>query len=109
MLALLAISPILGLDNLAAAAAIGLASPHWRTCARVCTIFAAYAAVVPTAGLLLGPSLAAVIGDASRVVAGGLLVCIGLARLVRAGDPAPQRLSSTYLTNTALLTSGLGV
>ena len=109
MFALVLIALLLGLDNLAAAAAFGLSSPRWKTCARVCGVFTLYAAIAPSLGLIVGPALAAGIGDTSRITAGAILAFIGLARLASAIGRPPKRLTPTDLTNSALLTSGLGV
>jgi putative Mn2+ efflux pump MntP len=110
VLALLLISPLLGLDNFAAAASIGLSSPSWRTCLRVCAVFGAYAAVAPLAGLVLGESIARAIGENGRFVGGGILIALGLSGLISARRTATREQSDTgCYTMRALLSIGLAV
>ena len=109
MLALLLVSPLLGLDNLAAAASLGLAGWSWRTCLRVCAVFGAYAAVAPLAGLLLGERLAAGIGAIGRPLGGGVLVLLGLLRLLAVLRGAAPASPQSTLTVRALLVLGAAV
>jgi manganese efflux pump family protein len=110
MLALLLVSPLLGLDNFAAAASIGLSSSGWRTCVRVCVVFGAYAAVAPLLGLLLGQSMAATIGDSGRYLGGGVLIVVGLSRLISLyRSPTPARPGPASYTTKTLLGIGLAV
>jgi len=109
MLALLLVSPLLGVDNLAAAASLGLAGWSWRACLRVCAVFGGYAAVAPLVGLLLGESVAAGIGSVGRPLGGGVLVLLGLLRLVttlRGAHPEP---AGPLPTLRSLLAIGLAV
>lgn len=106
VLALLLIAPLLGLDNLVAAASISVARSDWRTCARVCVIFGGYALVAPLIGLLLGEVFAASAGETGRVLGGVALILIGLRGLVsRLGAPhaGAQRYRSPYDLQSILL------
>ncbi|MBV8718253.1 MAG: manganese efflux pump [Chloroflexi bacterium] len=110
MLALLLLSPVLGLDNFVAAAAIGVASSGWRTCARVCAVFGAYAVVTPLLGLVVGDSVARAVGDVARPLGGGVLLALGGYRLVTAWSASAQQAPpATGISVRALMAVGLGV
>jgi manganese efflux pump family protein len=77
MLAVFAVAPALGLDNFAAAVAIGLAGVDARTRLRVGVVFGLFEAGMPIVGLLIGAQAAASLGQASRWLAAGLLIAVG--------------------------------
>jgi manganese efflux pump family protein len=77
MLAVFAVAPALGLDNFAAAVAIGLAGVDARTRLRVGVVFGVFEAGMPIVGLLIGAQAAASLGPASRWLAAGLLIAVG--------------------------------
>jgi manganese efflux pump family protein len=77
MLAVFAVAPALGLDNFAAAVAIGLAGVDARTRLRVGVVFGLFEAGMPIVGLLIGAQAAASLGPASQWLAAGLLIVVG--------------------------------
>jgi len=77
MLAVFAVAPALGLDNFAAAVAIGLAGVDARTRLRVGVIFGLFEAGMPIVGLLIGAQATASLGPAARWLAAGLLIAVG--------------------------------
>ena len=77
MLAVFAVAPALGLDNFAAAVAIGLAGVDARTRLRVGVVFGLFEAGMPIVGLLIGAQAVAALGPASRWLAAGLLIAVG--------------------------------
>jgi manganese efflux pump family protein len=77
MLALIPVAVALGLDNFAAAIAIGLAGVDARTRLRVGVVFGIFEAGMPIVGLLIGAQAAASLGPASRWLAAGLLIAVG--------------------------------
>lgn len=94
MLAVFAVAPALGLDNFAAAVAIGLAGVDARTRLRVGVVFGVFEAGMPIVGLLIGAGAAASLGHASRWLAAGLLIAVGgyfLAEGVREARAASSR------------------
>jgi manganese efflux pump family protein len=84
MLAVFAVALAVGLDNFAAAVAIGLAGVDTRTRLRVGLVFGVFEAGMPIVGLLVGAETAASLGPASRWLAAGLLIAIGGYALVEA-------------------------
>jgi putative Mn2+ efflux pump MntP len=110
VLALLLVSPLLGLDNFAAALSIGLERGRWATGMQVCLIFGVYAALALLVGLAAGQALSIVIGQFGPTLGGALLMLMGLGRLigtVRGGDPvAAER---TRVEVGRLLLIGLAV
>lgn len=77
MLAVFAVAPALGLDNFAAAVAIGLAGVDTRTRLRVGVVFGVFEAGMPIVGLLIGAQAAVSLGHAARWLAAGLLIAVG--------------------------------
>lgn len=73
-----------GLDNLAAAAAMAAAGVPRSHFARVVAVFGLFEAGMPVVGILLGRAAAGGIGSATRVLAGVLLCAVGLYSLGRA-------------------------
>ncbi len=84
MLPLLLLAVALGLDNLAAAVAIGAGGVRSGTRVRVAVVFGLFEAGMPVLGLVLGHGLADAIGQAARWLGGGVLVAFGVAGLVQA-------------------------
>jgi putative Mn2+ efflux pump MntP len=110
VLALLVISPVLGLDNFVVAASIGLSSAGWRTCLRMCAVFGGYAVVAPLIGLLIGQSIATLIGDVGKPLGGGVLCLVGLYRLMAASRGSdPEASGPTEYTTRMLMTIGIAV
>jgi manganese efflux pump family protein len=94
MLAVFAVAVALGLDNFAAAVAIGLAGVDGRTRLRVGVVFGVFEAGMPIVGLLIGAAAAASLGHASRWLAAGLLIAVGgyfLAEGLRSNRSARRR------------------
>jgi putative Mn2+ efflux pump MntP len=84
VLPLLLLAVALGLDNLAAAVAIGAGGVRSGTRMRVAVVFGLFEAGMPVLGLVLGHGLADTIGQAARRLGGGVLVAFGVAGLVQA-------------------------
>jgi putative Mn2+ efflux pump MntP len=78
MLALVLIAGSLGLDNFAAAIAIGLSGVDARLRLKVAFAFGFFEAAMPVIGLLLGRQAAHGLGSHANLLAGGLLVATGL-------------------------------
>lgn len=84
MLALVLVAVSLGLSNFAASVGIGVTGIDARTRVRVGVIFGIFETGMPIAGLLLGHSLAAALGQATHWIGAGLLIATGLYALVQA-------------------------
>lgn len=80
-----------GLDNLAAAIAIGLSGVDARGRLRIAIVFGIFEAGMPVAGLALGRHVAHLIGGATRYYGGALLIAAGTWAVVSAvrGDAVP--------------------
>jgi manganese efflux pump family protein len=122
MLALVLVALSLGLDNLAACIAIGVSGADSRTRLQVGLTFGLFETAMPILGLLLGHSLAATLGHATRWVGAALLIGTGLYSLFQAvrerrasdedrGQPAQSRLGMARLmvTGAALSVDNLAV
>jgi putative Mn2+ efflux pump MntP len=83
VLALVLSAFAVGLDNFAAAIAIGMVGVDTRTRWRVAVIFGFFEAAMPLIGLLIGHSSAHGLGQATRYVGGGLLGAAGLWSVVQ--------------------------
>ncbi|HEY8729636.1 MAG TPA: manganese efflux pump [Acidothermaceae bacterium] len=96
VLALLLAAGAVGLDNFAAAIAIGLAGLDARGRVRLAVVFGAFEAAMPVAGLALGRHVSHLIGGTTRYYGGALLVGAGAWELVSAirGDDAPDAVGS---------------
>jgi manganese efflux pump family protein len=81
-IALLAVA--VGLSNFAAAIGIGVSGVSRRTRVRVAVVFGVFEAGMPVAGLVLGHSLAAGLGQAARWLGAAALVIVGAAGLRQA-------------------------
>jgi len=73
-----------GLSNFAAAIGIGVSGVSRRTRVRVAVVFGVFEAGMPVAGLVLGHSLAAGLGQAARWLGAAALVIVGAAGLRQA-------------------------
>jgi putative Mn2+ efflux pump MntP len=76
----------LGLDTLAAAAALGLRPMARRERVRVGAVLAAFEVAMPVAGLLVGRALGSALGGIAEAVAAGLLITVGAWMLVGGDD-----------------------
>jgi putative Mn2+ efflux pump MntP len=100
VLALLALAAVVGLSNFAASIGIGVSGVSARTRVRVAVVFGLFEAGMPLAGLALGQSLAAGLGQAARWLGAGALIAVGALSLVQAWrsrephDPKPQEAGS---------------
>ena len=83
MLALVLVAISLGLNNLAAAVAIGVGGVDGGTRLRVGLVFGVFEAGMPAIGLLIGRGLATTAGQAARWPGAALLVAAGGYALVR--------------------------
>jgi putative Mn2+ efflux pump MntP len=72
----------LGLDTLAAAAALGLRPMARRERVRVGAVLAAFEMAMPLVGLVAGRALGGVLGGIAESVAAGLLLTVGIWMLV---------------------------
>lgn len=77
MLALLLVALALGLSNFAAAVGIGISGTTARTRLRVGVVFGLFETGMPIVGLLLGHSIAHVLGHAAHWVGAALLIITG--------------------------------
>jgi manganese efflux pump family protein len=84
VLALLLVALALGLDNLAASIGIGLSGIDARTRLRVALIFGTFETGMPILGLLLGHSLSATLGSATRWLGAALLIATGAYAVIQA-------------------------
>ncbi len=110
MLALLLVAPLLGIDNFAAAASIGLAGWNPRTCLRVCVVFGVYAAVAPAIGLAVGLAIAGDLDSKAQTLGGAILVGVGLVRLIGLlRHPTAPSQAPADLSLRSLLSIGFGV
>lgn len=117
VVALLLVAVSLGLSNFAAAIGIGVSGVDARTRLRVGLVFGLFEAAMPIVGLLLGHTLAAVLGHTTRWVGGGLLVATGGYTLLQAWrdsdgggpDRTGQSLGRLLVTGLALSVDNLAV
>jgi putative Mn2+ efflux pump MntP len=84
VLALFLIAASLGMSNLAASIAIGVAGVDGRTRLRVGLVFGLFEAGMPVLGLLIGAQVATSLGHAARWIGAGLLIAVGLYTLASA-------------------------
>ncbi len=111
MLALFIVAASLGMSNLAASVAIGIAGVDARVRLRVGLVFGVFEAGMPVAGLLIGEQVAASLGHTARWVGAGLLIAAGLyalASAARAGA-AHEHERSRDLAVVRLVVSGLAL
>lgn len=77
MLALLLVAVSVGVDNFAAAIAIGVSGVDARTRLRVGLVFGAFEAGMPVVGLVIGAQAAGLLGHAARWIGAALLIAVG--------------------------------
>jgi len=77
MLALVLVAVSLGLSNFAAAIGIGVSGTDTRTRLRVGVIFGLFETGMPILGLVLGRSLATILGHAAHWIGAALLIATG--------------------------------
>jgi manganese efflux pump family protein len=108
----------LGLSNFAASVGIGVSGIDARTRLRVGVIFGVFETGMPILGLLLGRSLANVLGHAAHWIGAALLIATGAYAVVQAvrsqnrkapATPAGQRTGRLLVTGAALSIDNLAV
>jgi len=112
MLALLLLAVAVGLSNFAASIGIGVSGVSRSVRIRVGVVFGLFEAGMPVAGLVLGRSLAADLGQAARWLGAGVLIAVGVAGLVQAWRSRDADASSrpTHVWRTGrVLISGLAL
>lgn len=113
MLTLLLVAGSVGLDNFAAAIAVGLAGIDRAVRIRVAVVFGVFEAGMPVIGLLAGSGVAGVLHGESRLIGGGLLIVVGLHTLIealrRGGGERPATLAGAPLGRLVLLAVGLSI
>jgi putative Mn2+ efflux pump MntP len=82
--AIVLLAVAVGLGNFAAAIGIGVSGVSRRTRVRVAVVFGVFEAGMPVAGLVLGHSLAAGLGQAARWLGAAALIVVGAAGLRQA-------------------------
>jgi putative Mn2+ efflux pump MntP len=82
--AIVLLAVAVGLGNFAAAIGIGVSGVSRRTRVRVAVVFGVFEAGMPVAGLVLGHSLAAGLGQAARWLGAAALIIVGAAGLRQA-------------------------
>jgi len=112
MLALLLLAVAVGLSNFAASIGIGVSGVSRSVRIRVGVVFGLFEAGMPVAGLVLGRSLAADLGQAARWLGAGVLIAVGVAGLVQAwrsrDADASTRPARSWRTGRVLI-SGLAL
>ena len=112
MLALLLLAVAVGLSNFAASIGIGVSGVSRSIRIRVAVVFGLFEAGMPVAGLVLGRSLAADLGQAARWLGAGVLIAVGVAGLLQAWRSRDADASSrpTHVWRTGrVLISGLAL
>ena len=106
VVALLLAAVAVGLDNFAAAIAIGLAGLNARGRVRIAIVFGAFEAAMPVAGLALGRHISQLIGGTTRYYGGALLVAAGAWAMLSAirGDDTPDAVGSETRWGRLMLT-----
>jgi putative Mn2+ efflux pump MntP len=84
VLALLLVALSVGLDNFAAATALGVTGVTAKLRIQIAVIFGIFEGLMPVLGLVLGRSVAHVLGAAAKPAAGGLLGAAGLYAIISA-------------------------
>jgi putative Mn2+ efflux pump MntP len=84
VLALLLVAVSLGVDNFAAAIAVGVSGVDARTRLRVGLVFGAFEAGMPLLGLVIGAQTAGLLGHTARWVGAALLIAVGGSAIIAA-------------------------
>ena len=112
MLALLLLAVAVGLSNFAASIGIGVSGVSRGIRIRVAVVFGLFEAGMPVAGLVLGRSMAADLGQDARWLGAGVLIAVGVFGLVQAwrsrDADASSRPTRSWRTGRVLL-SGLAL
>ena len=112
MLTLLLVAGSIGLDNFAAAIAIGLTGVDRQVRLRIAVIFGLFEAGMPVIGLLAGRGVSGALGSSAHLVGGALLIAVGAQLAVaalRSGHERPPALAGAPLGRLALLAAGLSI
>jgi putative Mn2+ efflux pump MntP len=112
VLPLLLVAGSVGLDNFAAAIAIGLSGIDRTLRLRVALVFALFEAGMPVIGLLLGRGVAGTLGGGAHVVGGLLLIAVGAYAALRAmghSDRQPIAPAGARLGGLIVLAIGLSI
>jgi putative Mn2+ efflux pump MntP len=114
MLTLLLVAGSVGLDNFAAAIAIGLTGVDRRLRLRIAFVFGVFEAGMPVVGLLIGRGLSGSLGAQAHFVGGGLLIAAGAQMAVAAlrsgdGDDRAPGLAGAPLGRLVVLAAGLSI
>jgi manganese efflux pump family protein len=83
VLALIALSSALSVNNIVAALALGLGGIDGRDRIRVAVVFGTTSLLAPVIGVLIGAVAASHVGAAGRYVGGGILLAIAIDGIVR--------------------------
>jgi putative Mn2+ efflux pump MntP len=112
VLPLLLVAGSVGLDNFAAAIAIGLSGVDRRLRVRVAVVFGLFEAGMPVIGLVVGRGVAGTLGGGAHIVGGLLLIAVGAQALVgalRDGEARPMALAGARLGRLIVLAVGLSI
>jgi manganese efflux pump family protein len=114
LLTLLLVAGSVGLDNFAAAIAIGLSGVDRRVRLRIAVVFGVFEAGMPVVGLLVGRGLSGSLGASAHLVGGGLLIAAGAQMGVAAlrsgdGDGRVPALGGAPMGRLIVLAAGLSI
>jgi putative Mn2+ efflux pump MntP len=116
LLTLLLVAGSVGLDNFAAAIAIGLSGVDRRVRLRIAVVFGVFEAGMPVVGLLAGRGLSGSLGARAHLVGGGLLIATGAQMVVVAlrstdgsGHMPARALAGAPLGRLIVLAAGLSI
>jgi manganese efflux pump family protein len=111
VIALLLVAVSVGLDNFAAATALGVSGVDRNLRLRVALIFGVFEGVMPVVGLLLGRSLSHDLGGAAKPAAGALLGLAGAYAIVSAlvGDRDTTKSSQLSMKRLVLIGGALSI
>jgi putative Mn2+ efflux pump MntP len=111
VIALFLVAMSVGLDNFAAATALGVSGVNRKLRFRVAMIFGIFEGVMPVVGLLIGRSLAHGLGSTAKPVAGVLLGLAGAYAIVTelVGDRAPAKNPELSVRHLILIGGALSI
>jgi putative Mn2+ efflux pump MntP len=112
VLTLLLVALPVGLDNFAAAIAIGLTGVDRRLRLRIAVVFGLFEAGMPVIGLLIGRGVSGALGSAAHLLGGVLLILVGVQMAVaevRSREEEPPRLAGAPLGRLIVLAAGLSI